>query len=190
MKFAKTYKKSVFCLEGNWTPDLRKRSSVRAVLEFLNANCDLNYIHRDCGTVEELAYYLKKWPQKLYQSYTIGYLAFHGKPGLLELDKHQHLTMEELGTLLAGKCKDRILHFGSCNALDVDRDRIAAFLDKTGCLCVCGYRERVDWISSSAFDILLIDMFQYYRDVDAVERQVQRYYRSLVKNLRFRLFRA
>jgi hypothetical protein len=190
MKFAKTYKKSIFCLEGNWTPDLRKRSSVRAVLEFLSANCNLDYIHRDCGTVEELAYYLKKWPQRRYQSYPIGYLAFHGKPGLLEVDKNQDLTMEELGDLLAGKCKDRILLFGSCNALDISGDRILHFLEETGCLCVCGYRERVDWIASSAFDILLIDMFQYYRDVDAVERQMQRCYGSLVKNLRFRIFRA
>ncbi len=190
MKFANTYKKSVFCLEGNWTPDLRKRSSVRAVLEFLSANCELDYIHRDCGTIEELAYYLRKWPQRRYQGYTIGYMAFHGKPGILQVDETQHLTLEELGDLLANKCRNRILHFGSCNALDVDRERIVSFLDTTGCLCMCGYRERVDWVSSSAFDILLIDMFQYYRDVDAVERQMQRYYGSLVKKLRFRIFRA
>ncbi|MEW6443564.1 MAG: DUF6642 family protein [bacterium] len=189
MRFAKYYQKYVFCLEGNWHSDMRNRASIRSVLEFLSVNCNLHYIHRNCGTREELTYYLQQWPYKRYERYAIGYLAFHGQPGALEINKKTCLVLEELGELLAGKCAGRILHFGSCNLLDVSPRRIRTFVQRTGCLCVCGYRQPVDWISSSAFDMLLIDMFQYYRDVDALAKRMQGSYGSLISALHFRIIR-
>ncbi len=190
MKFAKSYKKFVFCLEGNWRPDLRNRATIRSVLEFLSVNCNLSYIHRDCGTREEFIYYLRRWPQKRYEKYAIGYLAFHGQPGSLEINKRTYFELEELGEILEDKCAGRILHFGSCNVLDVSPARIQAFLRKTRCLCICGYRQPVDWIASSAFDLLLIDMFQYYKDVDALAKRIFESYRSLVRALHFRIIRG
>src|SRR6476620_5803396 len=80
VKFAKTYNKEVFCLEGDWNNNLKKGTSVQAVLMFMKQNRDIDYIHRQCGTRENLAYYLKQWQLKRYHKYSILYLAFHGKP--------------------------------------------------------------------------------------------------------------
>ena len=53
--------KGVFCLEGQWEADLRKATSVRAMLELLRDNCGIDSIYRDCATQEEFAFYLGRW---------------------------------------------------------------------------------------------------------------------------------
>lgn len=50
MKIAKAYQKDVFCLEGDWTRDLKKNNSIEAALLFLKQNRNINFIHRHCGT--------------------------------------------------------------------------------------------------------------------------------------------
>jgi hypothetical protein len=41
----------VFCLEGDWSPDLRKRSSVRPLLELMERehSVDVKAVHRNVG---------------------------------------------------------------------------------------------------------------------------------------------
>ena len=58
MKKAKAYDKDIFCLEGDWNKNLLKQNSVKAALDFLKENRDIEYIHRHCGTRENLAFYL------------------------------------------------------------------------------------------------------------------------------------
>ena len=76
MKFSKTYSKEVFCVEGDWSKDLKDEASVLAVLMFMKQNRDINYIHRHCGTRENLAYYLKQSQLKKYKDYSIYTLPF------------------------------------------------------------------------------------------------------------------
>ena len=82
---------------------------------------------------------------------------------------------------------DKIIHFGSCQTLNTDNRNIIRFLEKTGALCVCGFKNEIDFVESSVFDMLLIEMFQKYRDVAKVNRDINRYYRTLVKKLEFKL---
>ncbi|MCK4680940.1 hypothetical protein KAT82_07415, partial [bacterium] len=70
--------KGIFCIEGLWDPDLRVSSSVEPLLDLLNLNALISYIHMDAATHEEFEFYVKKWMQKRYDGYPILYIASHG----------------------------------------------------------------------------------------------------------------
>ena len=186
MRVAKNLNKHVFCLEGDWEPDLRSKSSVSASLDFLHTNCGINYIHKHCGTKENLKYYLKLWKNRKYKEYTIAYFAFHGHPEQIEVGK-EYLDLEELAEMLNGSCVNKIIHFGSCNTLDTDERKIRKFLDTTHALAVCGFRREIDFLEGSVFDMLLLQKMQEYKDMSALERDLKRNYRKLINNLEFRL---
>ena len=186
MKIAKHKIKHVFCLEGDWNHDLKDQTSVKTALEFLQQNSDIKFIHRNCGTKENLRYYLSKWKQKKYEKYSIGYLAFHGEPGFI-LIGNEKVSLDELAEMLEGSCKDKIIYFGSCNTLDIDTRKIKTFLKTTDALCVCGFKTEIDFVASSVFDMLLIEMFQEYKNITSVEREIKEYYNCLIKLLEFKL---
>ncbi len=152
-------KKGIFCLEGLWYEDLRKKSTVKPILDLLELNSDIPFLHSDCATIEEFKFYLKKWRTKKYANYPVLYLAFHGlKNGILIEDKL--LTLDELSGLLEGKCKNRIIVFASCNTVSVDKQKLREFLQKTKALAICGYKLIVPWISSTAFELILLASLQ------------------------------
>lgn len=186
MRFAKKYKKSIYCLEGDWQKDLRKQSSIYASLVFLEKNCDIKHIHKHCGTKESLFYYLNKWKLKKYSNYSICYLAFHGFEGEIIVGK-DNVTLEEISEVLKDSCKDKIIFFGSCLVLQADNSRINDFLKKTGALCVCGYKVSVDFLQSSVFEMLVLDLFQQYKDITKVQRDIGIYYAALAKELEFKI---
>jgi hypothetical protein len=186
MRIARDFAKHVFCLEGDWESDLRKKSSVGAALEFLRTNCNINYIHKNCGTKENLIYYLSMWKQRRYKDYSICYLAFHGFPDVIEIGT-EHLALPELAEILNGSCVNKIIHFGSCNTLDIEEKKIRQFLETTQALCVCGFKTDIDFLESSVFDMLLMQKFQEYKDIRAVDRDLKKNYRKLISKLEFKL---
>lgn len=186
MRLAQNYKKNVFCLEGDWQKDLRDPSSVRAALMFLQQNLNIKYIYKQCGTRENLEYYLTLWQQKKYAPYSICYFAFHGKPESIQVGR-EFVTLGELGDLLHGSCQDKIIHFGSCKTLNTDSAVIRKFLEHTGALCVCGFETEINFVESSAFDMILIEMFQQYKDISMLDKHLRKYYRSFVRRLQFKL---
>lgn len=186
MQIAKSYKKYVFCLEGDWEENLKIHSSVSASLVFMEQNCGIKYIHKHCGTKDSLGYYLKKYKQKKYKDYSILYFAYHGKPGIIKVGKDK-VTLDELAILLGDSCKDKIIHLGSCLTLSIDIRLINKFLEKTQALCVCGFKTSVDFLKSSVFDMLLIEMFQSYKDISCVERDMRALHQNLMQELDFRI---
>ena len=186
MSRAQSYTKNVFCLEGDWQKDMRDNSSVRAALIFLQQNCNIKYIFKQCGTRENLEYYLSMWRQKKYSAYSICYLAFHGQPESIQVGK-EFVTLDELGDLLHDSCENKIIHFGSCKTLSTDTKRIEKFLENTGALCVCGFESEINFVESSAFDMVLIEMFQQYKDIAMLDKNIRKNYRSFVKRLQFKL---
>jgi len=186
MRIAKNLNKHVFCLEGDWEKDLRKKSSITASLEFLQTNCGIQYILKNCGTKENLKYYLKLWKQKRYKDYTICYLAFHGHPAQIQVGE-DFIDLKELAEILNGSCVNKIIHFGSCNTLDTNEKSIREFLETTHALCVCGFKTDIDFLESSVFDMLLLQKLQEYKDIKAVDRELKRNYRKLIKQLDFKL---
>lgn len=166
--------KGIFCAEGVWDPDLRVQSTVRAFLEVLRLNEEIEYIHRECATREELEFYLGKWVQKRYDAYPILYLASHGTENGIQLGGGFY-TVDELGALLEGKCASRVIMFSSCSTLGTDKRQLTRFLKRTSALAVCGYRVDVDWMRSTAFELLLFSHMQDNefsgRGVEAILRE-------------------
>jgi hypothetical protein len=165
--------KGVFCVEGLWDPDLRVRSTVRPLLELLRLNEEVDYIRRECATREELEFYLAKWTQKRYDAYPILYIASHGETSGIQLGSDLY-TVEALGDLLAGKCANRVVMFSACSTLHMDKRRLKSFLTKTEALAVCGYRVDVDWMRSTAFELILFARMQQNefsgRGIEAIKR--------------------
>lgn len=186
-KLAKKYAKDIFCLEGDWLEDLREKPSIYATLAFLETNRQINNIYRHCGTKETLFYYLSRWKLKKYNNYSILYFAFHGFEGQIQIGKDD-VTLEEISDKLENKCKDKVIFFGSCLVMTAEPSRIKDFLVKTGALCVCGYKESVDFVTSSAFEMLVLDLFQQYKDISCVQRDINLYYAALAKKLDFKIY--
>lgn len=190
----RTKTKGVFCLEGDWDGNLKSQKSIQPVLQLLeHAGCpSIQSIRRDVGTIPELEHYLKKWCQKRYQDYPILYLGFHGAPGILHVgDRNTSVDLEWLEERLAGECKGRVIHFGSCQTMNVHGRRLNKFLETTGALAVCGYKIDVDWMYSAAFEIMLFGCFQRYsmtkQGVEAVNRLVDKEIPGLAKAQAFRM---
>ena len=169
--------KGVFCLEiGEWSGDLKTQQSVEPLLLLLKHVYDVPYIHRDVSTKSELLFYLRKWPQKTYRDYPILYLAFHGVTGAILAAKvngrTEEFSMAELVEALRGRCHRRIIHFGACNVLNLHGNSIQKFLLDTDALAVCGYAKDIDWVRSSALDLLLLAAA--WRDPLDAERRLPR----------------
>jgi|SRR6185312_1103515 len=186
MTLAQNYQKNVFCLEGDWQKDMRDNSSIRAALTFLQQNLGIKYIYKQCGTRENLEYYLSLWKLKKYAHYSIAYFAFHGQPDKIQVGK-EFVTLGELADMLQDSCHDKIIHFGSCKTLNIEEKQIKKFLDLTGALCVCGFESEINFVESSAFDMILIEMFQQYKDVRMLDKAIRKNYRSFVRRLQFKL---
>jgi len=173
--------KGIFCIEGLWDPDLRVGSTVRPVLELLRLHEDVQYIHREYATREEFVFYVEKWTQKRYEAYPILYLTSHGREGGIELGG-EFYSIDELAELLMSKCSNRVILFSSCTTLKLPKDKLLHLLKQTGALLVCGYRVDVDWMRSTAFELLLFSKMQEHefsgRGVDAIAREADKLSKS------------
>ncbi len=177
----------VFCVEGEWSPRLTDQFSVLPLLVYLKGVGQIDFIHRQVETVEGLLNVVRRWPQKQYTAYSLGYFGFHGEPGRLLLGRRS-LELEELGEVLRGKCAGKVLYFGSCALMDIPTRRIQRFRRLTGARCVAGYREDVDFFESAAFDMLLLEALTWYRRMDAVDNWLGSEYGQLVRRLSFRMY--
>jgi hypothetical protein len=152
-------KKGIFCLEGLWEDDLRKKDTVAPILELLEKREKIPYIHRDCAIREEFSFYISKWTQKKYQDYPILYLAFHGSERNIYFSNGK-CSLDEISDLLAEKCKKSIIIIASCSVMKVDKRILKGFLKKTGALAICGYACDVGWMRATAFELLLFSIIQ------------------------------
>ena len=182
----KRHQPGVFCLEGEWESRLTDRSTVRPILDLLDGRQIIRVIHKDVATPDELGHYLNKWLQKQYASFDIGYLAFHGSPGVLFLGRKK-LELEHLADLIAGRGNGRVLYFGSCSTLDIPKKRIDEFLQSTKLKAVCGYRADVEWLESAAFELLLIEALSHYRRIDFADRWLRSNYGQLCRSLKYKM---
>ena len=188
--------RGIFAIEGEWHPDLRNGISFKPIVELLSRiDSRISFVHRDAATREELFYYLDKWTQKRYSRYPILYLGYHGvRECILIGDRrssNRELSLRELANRLEGRCAKRIIYLGSCETMKMDGRKLRAFLNQTGALAVCGYREQVNMLRSAAFELLLFHaMLQNtltVQGVRATERSIQRDEAPLCRDLGFRM---
>lgn len=170
---AKPIAAGVFAFEGDWESDLRKPWSIDTMLDALRGFGEIEYIHRDIGTVPELAYYVNKWLQKRYDAYQVGYFGFHGDPGSLWLDGKRHVSLSDLEEMIDGRAKGRVIHFSSCSVMRAPEQRLRAFRNSTGARAVVGYRKTVySDLELAAFELLLLEALSRYRQTGAPARHL------------------
>ena len=86
--------------------------------------------------------------------------------------RNTSLTLDDLGARLGGRCKGRVIHFGSCGTAAAHGRDLKKFLARTEALAVCGYREDIHWLESAAFDMLVLGRLQdaSFVQVSSVEK--------------------
>ncbi len=175
----------IFCIETPWSTDLRRRSTVRPLLELLESQNAVRFIHRDAATVGELEHYLGKWTQQRYADHSLGYFAFHEQEDGLLIGR-KRFGLERMQELLAGALKGRTVYFSSCATLGIDDALIDEFRRTTGARAVCGFSKDVDWMDAAAFDLSLLEaVTRYSRPSDAF-RHLKRNHDGSVRRLGFR----
>jgi hypothetical protein len=187
LKTANNYTKQIFCIEGDWHPDLRQKDTIENALRFMEtaSGMKVKYIHRHCSTPEELAHRIKEYEKKIYDQFSIFYLAFHGVPNGLKLNQKTILSLDELAEMAENKLQNKILHLGSCQTLNINTRDIKKLLKQTGALCISGFKKEVPFVSSTIFDVLYFEMCQYYKKMDTIEKYMKNYYGKLMKELQF-----
>ncbi len=162
------YRKGVFCLETDWYSNMRKPTTVKPILEMLEKleGYEVPHIYRPVGTIDEFRFCLSKWTQRTHSAYPILYLAFHGHENLIivgdKRKRESRVTLLELGDMLHGKCRRRIILFGSCSTLNTSRQNIQNFLHATGATAVFGYKADVDWIPAAMFELQVLSAMQQF----------------------------
>jgi hypothetical protein len=158
----KIKKKGIYCIEGLWDHhNIQDQSTVLPILDLLEKRGYCNYIYHDCATKAELEYFLDKWKNKsVNEKYPILYLAFHGDPSNIFITHKDKYSLKELADFLGDKCKGKIIYFGSCSTLNIDKRRINSFLEKTGAIAAIGYKTDIDWIQSTACDLFVLEALQ------------------------------
>lgn len=148
--------RGVFCLEGAWDPAaLHKGQTVQPILELLAKDKRVPYVHRDCATRSDVVYYLEQFTLKRYDRFPILYFAFHGTPGNVLLCDGA-MSLDEIEAHLYHQARGCVIVFGTCSTLGVGKRRITQFLSATQAIAVCGYTKDVDWIPSTALELLLM----------------------------------
>lgn len=145
----------IFCLEGEWDADLRSRTSVLPLLGFLERLDQVQAIHRNVATTQELELFLRKWTQAKYGDYRILYLAARGDAGSLLWSKGNATSLAEVAATLGTSAEGSYVYVGSSLAAFDDRDA-RDFVRQTGAAAVVGFRREVEPIEATAFEVFLL----------------------------------
>jgi len=188
-----TKKKNIYCLEGLWDHNnIQDKSSILPILDLLEKRKECSFIFHDCATVAELEFFLEKWKNKtVNEKYPILYLAFHGSEASIHLSHKVNYSLEQLGDFLEDCCTGKVIYFGSCSTLNIDKRLIKSFLEKTGAIAAIGYKKDIDWIPSTACDLLVFEALQKdkldSKGINNIHQMIINDYGNLHKTLELRV---
>jgi hypothetical protein len=114
-------------------------------------------------------------------------ISFHGHPGEIIVDGHT-LKIETLASYMGTGFTDWTIHFGTCETINTDKDRVYDFIEATGVSMVLGYRIDVYWAEAAAMDFLLLDWIQCYRDMRRMWMGFMNDYKDLISITGLRAF--
>lgn len=175
----------IFCLEGDWNVRLDSPQSMRPMLDLLSNAGMVKVIHRDIASRGDFDHYVKRWVGS-YSSYAVGAFAFHGTRETLHLGADT-MTLEDFKSVLAGKCKGRVLYMGSCKTLATTDDALKDLCKVTGASAVAGYTKDVDFVEAAAFEALLLSDLAYATRMKAAYQRMSTNYGDLCRRLGFRM---
>jgi hypothetical protein len=185
-------KKGIYCLEGLWDNSLRNKSTVLPILELLEKRGICRYIYHACATKDEVDFLLKKWKQKtIAAKFPILYLAFHGNIECIHVTGKETISLNELSETLQDGAAGKVIFFASCETLNTDERRIQTFLKQTNAIAAIGYKQEVDWMLSTAFELLVLDALQQdkfdHRGIENIQEKIKSEYGKLHQILDFRM---
>jgi hypothetical protein len=185
-------KKGIFCLEGLWDNNVKNKSTVLPILDLLDKRGICHYIYHCCATKEELELLLKKWKQKkIISKYPILYLAFHGLKEHIYITNKNTYSLSELGSILENSAEGKVIFFASCETLSTNERVIQSFLKQTNAIAAIGYKQEVDWMISTAFELLVLDALQQdkfdSKGIENIETKIKSNYGQLHTILDFRI---
>jgi hypothetical protein len=151
--------------------------SVLPILKLVSRLHGLKFIYLTCDTREELKHNLTKMKKK--PGYGILYLSFHGHPGQIVVDEAR-ISMESLASYMGNGFANWVVHFGSCETIDVEPQRISRFMHTTGVSMVLGYNKNVIWAETAALDLLILDWLQRYREMRRMWSRFSKNYKDLI----------
>ena len=147
--------------------DLKKKSTVLPLLDFLENAINIEYTFRQVATESDFNYYIDHLQQPSYNAYDLIYLCFHGqKKCICFADKTDLALMafaekdENLGIF-----EGRNVHFGSCSTLKMREEDIKMFKQLTKARMITGYTKDVDLTSSFIFETWLMDAINRNRRI-------------------------
>ena len=160
------------------------------MLELVQAQWDVPYIHRTASTRDEFRRVMQEWVKWKYHHYPILYLGFHGFPGGIEIGDDA-IPVEDLVEFY-GKGRGRVIHFSACGTLDISAKEMRNFLKKTEFTAACGFNRDVDWLHSTALEILILDGLSKRkitsRGMHCFGEQLYKMSGSLARHLGFRIW--
>lgn len=186
--------KHIYCLEGMWNDyNLKDKSTIIPMLDLLYKNSYCDYIYHDCATKDEFQFFITKWAKSVTVSnkFPIIYLACHGKSEKIFLNRQDYITLDEIAELLQDKCHRKVFYFASCSTLSVSKRKIQDFLAKTGAIAAIGYRKEVEWLISTACELLVLEALQKdkfdSKGIEKIKHKIYTDYGNLPKQLDLRV---
>ena len=169
--------KHVVCLESFWTYNVEDRLSVGPLLEILGKTNGTRSVLLTCSTIDELKFNLKIARQM--RGFRILYLAFHGYPGGIRLPDLR-IDLKTLASIMGKGFRNWVVFFDSCLTMKVGKDRILDFIAATEVKMVIGYKREVNWLDSTALDLLILNWLQFYKDMRKFWKRFRKAYKDMV----------
>ena len=176
-------KRNIACLESMWNGKIENRLNVLPTLELISKTQDSKFSHLTCNTREELRYNLSLLCKR---NYGVLYFAFHGSPGRIHLHRDK-VTLTELAQMMNCRFSNWVIHFGTCSTLRKPKE-VEYFVEQTRVSLVTGFTKDVDWIESSAFELLLFKALLIYKSPKVVCRHLLAKYPELAHLTGFKYF--
>ncbi len=180
----------IFCIESEFNNSLIEDSSSLNMLEQIRniyGLKDFQFINRKCATIEELTFYLKKISLKKYDKFSIIYFSLHGSENYIKLAK-KGLTLDELSVQVPNCFQNKLVHFSSCETINLTEHELKKFSKKTNVLAVSGYTKEVNFLESVALEMLYFDWCQHEKDIKKIEKTINESYSGLVKRTGFKMY--
>lgn len=175
--------RNIACLETIWEHSTENRLNVVPTLELITKTMGSKFSHLTCNTRDELQYNLNLLCKR---NYGVLYLAFHGSPGRIHLHREK-IRLSELASMMNHRFAGWIVHFGTCSTLRSPRE-VENFAESTRVALATGFTRDVEFIESSALELLLFKSFHNFQSPRVMIRHLLTKYPDLVEATGFKYF--
>jgi len=121
------------------------------------------------------------------------YISCHGAPGSIFLGDRL-VSIERLADTLRTVNDSSVIYFATCSTPQISDTRLYQFLDRSNARAIFGYRKKISWFQSAAFEIIALnEILSWIQDGDLAEgptmlqEKLSDQMKGLYKSLGFRM---